>query len=584
MKKTLAMGSFLIVALAAIVAAQTVSQGQLSLNQPRDAQLMSGQEHLYTFQLGSSAEVTITMDRTDSSGIDPYIQLRDSNGNEIAYDDDGGSGFNSRLVRQLNAGSYQVLAREFGRNDTGMYRILVSSGGGAVTTPAPTPTPAPAPAPSMPGSIPIAVGQTITSYINVGQEQSFSFTVGSAQSIQIDVESVDGAIDSYLELYEQSGREIATNDDGGSGFNSRLVRDLQPGSYRFVARDLGNNSAGSLRVTVQSRGQAQVASGPIPINIGQRLTANLVAGNEQVFVLQVPSTQQLQIDFESLDGEIDPYLVIEDQFGNEVASNDDGPRGLDSRIVTSLNPGSYRVIGSDLWGDRGGQIALSVQQAQAVSAAQGIPITVGQSIDSYINEGQELSLILTISETQEVQIDVEATNNSGIDSYLILNDQFGSRIDSNDDGGSGFNSRLRRTLQPGTYQILASDLGDNTAGSLRVTVSSGAMANLIPITPGQAYDQFLQSGQEIGYDLTVNQRGLIVIEMNRTGQPGLDPYLELYGPGGQQIAADDDTGGNLNSRITQLLEPGRYRIIARDVFGSGSGSFRMSVRTEGVGR
>ena len=56
---------------------------------------------------------------------------------------------------------------------------------------------------------------------------------------------------------------------------------------------------------------------------------------------------------------------------------------------------------------------------------------------------------------------------------------------------------------------------------------------------------------------------VVTIIMERTDGP-LDPYLQLLGPGGNEITWDDDSGGELNARITgfRLLETGTFTIVA----------------------
>lgn len=58
---------------------------------------------------------------------------------------------------------------------------------------------------------------------------------------------------------------------------------------------------------------------------------------------------------------------------------------------------------------------------------------------------------------------------------------------------------------------------------------------------------------------------------------GLDPFLTLLGPDNNILDEDDDSGGELNSRIARSLGPGRYRVRLTD-FASGSGTATVTVR------
>ena len=58
-----------------------------------------------------------------------------------------------------------------------------------------------------------------------------------------------------------------------------------------------------------------------------------------------------------------------------------------------------------------------------------------------------------------------------------------------------------------------------------------------------------------------------------------DAFLYLYDSNGQQLALDDDSGGDLDSRISQDLDAGVYAIGANSAFTTtdlGSYSLRLS--------
>jgi serine protease Do len=61
----------------------------------------------------------ITLNST--SELDPFLRVLDANGNEVATDDDGGGGLNSRINRFFPAGTYRIEATSFGDGETGSY-------------------------------------------------------------------------------------------------------------------------------------------------------------------------------------------------------------------------------------------------------------------------------------------------------------------------------------------------------------------------------------------------------------------------------------------------------------------------------
>jgi hypothetical protein len=82
-----------------------------------------------------------------SSQFDAFLILTDTAGTLIAWDDDGGVGLNSRLVRDLGEGSYIVWATTYGQWETGIYDLSVQALQGALALAEPG---APGPAPELP--------------------------------------------------------------------------------------------------------------------------------------------------------------------------------------------------------------------------------------------------------------------------------------------------------------------------------------------------------------------------------------------------------------------------------------------------
>ena len=170
---------------------------------------------------------------------------------------------------------------------------------------------------------------------------------------------------------------------------------------------------------------------------------------------------------------------------------------------------------------------------------------------------------------------------------MTLESGNGDEIVSNDDGGEGVNSLIRRDLQAGRYIIVAhgysETVGDYELIVERETVSVNDLGTI-------TYDRVINS--EIGdpnerdtYRFTLESFSQVSLSMNRVGQAGVDPYLELYEAGGEQITVNDDGGAGVNSLIEQRLQPGSYRLVARS-FGSATGPYELTVSaisaTEGM--
>ncbi len=79
---------------------------------------------LYTLDLPVEGLVVVRM---DSDQLDPYLEIRQADGNILRSDDDGGAGNDALVVLQLAAGRYQILANSAFRTlQEGDYRLQVS--------------------------------------------------------------------------------------------------------------------------------------------------------------------------------------------------------------------------------------------------------------------------------------------------------------------------------------------------------------------------------------------------------------------------------------------------------------------------
>ena len=90
----------------------------------------------YSFTLGQAGSVTVDL---VSSAFDTFLTLRADagvSGRLVASDDDGGQGTNSRIARELPAGTYTIEATSYAAGVTGAFSLTVTTtadGGGNAT-------------------------------------------------------------------------------------------------------------------------------------------------------------------------------------------------------------------------------------------------------------------------------------------------------------------------------------------------------------------------------------------------------------------------------------------------------------------
>ncbi len=84
----------------------------------------------------------------------------------------------------------------------------------------------------------ISVGETVSGVITSGGSDEWTFEGTAGQVGTINLYATPGSgLDAYLISIKPSGAEYASDDDGGTNYNSRIQRSLyETGTYTIVAR------------------------------------------------------------------------------------------------------------------------------------------------------------------------------------------------------------------------------------------------------------------------------------------------------------------------------------------------------------
>ncbi|MFL2770401.1 MAG: pre-peptidase C-terminal domain-containing protein [Rhodospirillaceae bacterium] len=205
---------------------------------------------------------------------------------------------------------------------------------------------------------------------------------------------------------------------------------------------------------------------------------------------------------------------------------------------------------------------------------------------------------ITLTADREYQFDLEGITLS--DTFLTLRDSDGTTITTNDDGGSGLNSRITYTpTTSGTFYIIASGFADNigtytiSAQDISsteeaiipgITVSEGTTdalattATTSEIISGDSFEGELSSGGDkdwIKIELTAGTTYTFALKGSGDGAGTLpDGFLVLRDANGGFVVQDDDSGTNLDARIEYTAETsGTYYIAVRAFGQSQTGTY-----------
>jgi hypothetical protein len=119
--------------------------------------------------------------------------------------------------------------------------------------------------------------------------------------------------------------------------------------------------------------------------------------------------------------------------------------------------------------------------------------------------------------------------------------------------------------------------GPPTAPTGALTLVGGKAEMAAELTAQDPFDRMRGGSRCKVYTIEMKQGR--TYEIDHIAAPNYDAYLRLEDPEGKHLAHDDDSGGNLNSRLTyNCPRSGRYRIIATTFGGGATGRFTLRVQ------
>jgi Bacterial pre-peptidase C-terminal domain len=357
-------GAYVLSAAAGDIPADTTTDASVSADGDyREGTLTPGDKDWYRVELAENQTIRISLTSGGSNPLgDPYLAVHGSDGAELVNDDDGGEGLNSRIeFTAEKAGTYFIEARGFGDDAEGGYVLQVTAGeiGGDAQS-----------ADSIePG------GEGRASQINPGGDQDwYSITLVEGRPYRFNLTS-DGPTplaDPLLTLYNSDGQSIATDDDGGTGFNAYLsYTPTQGGVYYLGASSFDATGTGGYLL--------RVSDTDVPGNADTDETLDAANGDDRESNIDTPG----DLDFYAVDLEAgqryvitvsgvgtspltDPFLAVKSADGAQVASDDDSGPGNDSRLVfTPTAAGRYFLQANGLGGSIGRYKIAIAKQAPA---------------------------------------------------------------------------------------------------------------------------------------------------------------------------------------------------------------------------
>ena len=560
-----------------------------------DAQLQLIEDHDWVaVQLVAGTAYRMDLVSTGVNGglSDPYLSLRDANGNQVqdtpvggtsavyVVDNDSGPGLNSRITfTATTTGTYYLDVGGADEANTGTYRLSVVAG---TTDPvevqdAPTTTATP---------YGVEVGRSFLGTVGQNGDRDWvevQLVAGTVYRMAMVSTGGDG-LNPYLSLRDARVMAVAADDDGGPGLNSLITyTPTTTGTYYLDAGSFGGGSMESmgpyqLSVVVggtdlenQQDAPATTAT-PYRVEVGGSFVGTidrvgthdsegmvLTAGDRDWVAVQLVAGTAYRMSLVHTSGGLNPQLSLRDASGNQVrvdgqpvADTSSGP-GQNSLITyTPATTGTYYLDAGSSNARSTGAYRLSVvtadpaenQDAPATTATPyrievgGGLVRFAGTIDRVGTHGNN-GVVLTNGDHDWVEVRLVAgttyqmfvSGGDGLIPILTLRDDSGNRVQHDS------TTRYYTPATTGTYYLDVGSWNEASMGTYRLSV--GAVDEFAP-----------QAGtfDEMAHYLL---EGYWVEWSGRSGTPRLQPSGNVVNV---HIADLDPTGQRLAMWALQAFE------------------------------
>ncbi|MCG8480958.1 MAG: hypothetical protein MI724_17830 [Spirochaetales bacterium] len=164
----------------------------------------------------------------------------------------------------------------------------------------------------------------------------------------------ESQIDTVMVVYDEGGREIAYNDDGGDWGNARVLLSQTTGLVYVEVRGFGDSTEGDYRLVWGVEYLAfdeyepdNVFDEAARIVVGASPQRRTFSSDGDVDWLRIDISPESYPEGRAVTietyGDTDTYMTLYDQDVEPIISNDDGGFGFNARIDAVLEPGVYYV-------------------------------------------------------------------------------------------------------------------------------------------------------------------------------------------------------------------------------------------------
>ena len=395
----------------------------------------------------------------------------------------------------------------------------------------------------------LAVGSSRSGQIETGGDVDY-FRVQVSESGELTVHTT-GSLDTKGQLEDSAGAVLASNDDGGEGYNFRIAHTVSAGTYYIKVEGFDASTTGSYTIH---------ASGPSgdggPVNIPDaNLRAVIAAALGKAPNAPITEDEMATLTFLEANEK-----GIRDLTGLEFATNLIR-LNLIGNSITDLAPLSGLTNLTTLWLDGNNiadlaplsgltnltELGLGSNNIADLAPLSGLTNLRGLWLDrNSISDLAPLVANTGLGSGDEVYLNDNPLSSTSINTHIPALESRGVTVHYDDDGGGD-------------------DHGDTPSAATDLAVGSSQSGQ---IETGGDVDYFRVQVSESG-ELTVHTTG------------SLDTKGQLEDSAGGVLASDDDGGEGYNFRVAHTVSAGTYYIKVEGYNASATGSYTIHASVRG---
>ena len=511
-----------------------------------------------------------------TTSFDLGVFIFEPDGDLLVSNDDDSNGMSfSNLLLDQN-GTYTIVVRDLGANETGEYTLTAVVVDSVVDS----------------GNVELTSGQTESGILSLGDIDTFTIAGQPGDQLFLSLGEVVGTtnFDLGVFIYGPGTDLIASNDDDSNGMSFSNVLLDQNGTYTIVVRDLGANETGEYTLTAVVVDKV-VDVDNVVLTSGQTEGGALSLGDIDTFTITGQPGDRLFLSLGEVVGttNFDLGVFIYGPGADLITSNDDDSDGMSFSNWLLDRNGTYTIVVRDLGANETGNYSLTAVVVDDVVDSNNISLTSGViengtlalgDIDTFTIVGQTgESLTVALTET---------VITTSFDLGVFIYEPSGDLLASNDDDSNGMTFSNLLLDQSGTYTILVRDLGANVTGDYALSgdmtpspIDSGTIPSTnstVALTSGQTVNTAIDFlGDTDGYTIHGDVGDRLFVSVGETvSSTSFNLGVFIYEPdGGLVSSVDNDWTGITFTNLT-LDETGTYTIIVRDLSGDVAGDYTLT--------